>query len=73
MTKFHMQTLTIEGMEGAEALHGVEHALGMVPGIRVDSVEPGRARILAEPACEGLIREALAGAGFALAAAELEH
>ena len=73
MTKFHMQTLTIEGMQGAEALHGVEHALGSVPGVRIDSVEPGRARVLAEPACEEPIREALANAGFELAAAQLEY
>ncbi len=72
MTEFHTQLLTIEGMEHTEAVRGVTHALGLIPGIRIDSVEPGRARVLAEPACEGPIRDALAHAGFKLAAAQLE-
>ena len=70
MAEFHMQLLTIEGMKDTEAVRGVTHALGLVPGVRIDSVEPGHARVLAEPACEGPIRDALAGAGFTLAAAE---
>lgn len=72
MADYHMQMLTIEGMHHAEAVRGVTRALGLVPGVRIDLVEPGRARVLAEPACEGPIREALAQAGFQLAAAQLE-
>ena len=47
-------------------------ALVSIPGVRVASVERGSARVLAEPACEGLMRDALAEAGFRLAAVELE-
>ena len=32
MAEFHTQLLTIEGMERTEAVHGVTHALGLVPG-----------------------------------------
>ncbi len=73
MAAFSAQTLTIEGMEHAEAVHGVTRALACIPGVRVDSVEQGRVRILAEAACERPIRDALAQSGFALAAAECEH
>ena len=41
MAEFHMQLLTIEGVEHAEAVHGVTPALGLMPGVRIDSVEPG--------------------------------
>ncbi len=72
MAEFHAQLLTIEGMEQDGGVRGVTHALGLVPGVRVASVSPGAAKVLAEPACEGPIRDALASAGFALAAAEPE-
>ena len=72
MAIFHTQLLTIEGMQGDDAIHGVTHVLGLLPGIRIDSVDIGHARVLAEPSCEPLIREALAGAGFKLTASEFE-
>ena len=72
MAAFHTQFLTIQGMQGEDAVHGVTHILGLLPGVRIDSVDIGHARVLAEPECEPLIREALAGAGFELTAAELE-
>ena len=72
MAIFHTQLLTIEGMQGNDAIYGVTHVLGLLPGIRIDSVEVGQARVLAEPSCEPLIREALAGAGFELTASEIE-
>ncbi len=72
MASYHTQVLKIGGMDTQNAVGGVMHALGLVPGVRVDSVEPGQARVLAEPDCEAPIREALADAGFVLAAAEIE-
>ncbi len=72
MAIFHTQLLTIAGMQSDDAVHGVSRILGAVPGVRLDSIDIGYARVLAEPGCEPLIRDALAGAGFALAAAELE-
>ncbi len=72
MAIFHTQLLTIEGMQGDEAVHGVSRALGQVPGVRLDEIEVGYARVMAEPGCEPLIRDALGRAGFALAATELE-
>ena len=72
MAAFHTQLLTIQGMEDDDAVHGVSRALGQLPGIRLDSVDVGYARVLAEPGCESLIRDALTGAGFALASTEIE-
>lgn len=72
MATFHTQLLTIEGMQGDEAVHGVSRVLGQVPGVRLDSISEGHARVLAEPGCESLIRDALVGAGFALASSEVE-
>ena len=72
MAIFHTQLLTIQGMQGDDAIHGVSRVLGEVPGVRLDAIDIGYARVLAEPGCELLIRDALASAGFALASAELE-
>ena len=72
MDGFHVQILTIQGMRGQRSVREVTHALGEMPGVRIDSVEVGRARVLAEPECEPLLREALAGAGFTLAEAHTE-
>lgn len=72
MADYHTQFLEIGGMEADNAIGGVQRALGQVPGVRVTSVEPGQARVLAEPECEQLIRRALTDAGFALVAAETE-
>ena len=73
MKSFHTQILTIEGMDREESVHGVTHALGEVPSVRIDKVEPGRARVLAEPASEPPIRKALENAGFTLSSTEVEE
>ncbi len=72
MADYHTQLLEITGMDAEDAVGAVERTLGQVPGVRVASVEPGRARVLAEPACGQPMRSALADAGFVLAAADVE-
>lgn len=64
--EFEKQELTIDGMHCDACVRRVTHTLGGVPGIRVKSVEVGRAEVLAQPHCESRIREALATEGFTL-------
>ncbi|RRA50060.1 heavy-metal-associated domain-containing protein [Acidipila sp. EB88] len=59
-----MQVLAIDGMHCDACVRRVTQALGSLPGVRVESVKIGEARVLAEPACDEEIRGAIASAGF---------
>lgn len=66
MPDFQSKSLTIDGMHCDSCVSRVTQALGSVPGVRLHSVAVGEAKLLAEPACESLIREAVEKAGFTL-------
>ena len=63
---FKTQTVDIDGMHCDACVHRVSQALGKVPGVRVSSVEIGKAHVVAESASEPRIREALDKVGYSL-------
>ena len=66
MADYNGYKVVIEGMHCDACVRRVTQALGALPGVRVHTVDVGRAHVLAEPHCEPLIREAIAKAGFQL-------
>ena len=66
MQDFQTQVLTIDGMHCDACVRRVTQALGGLPGVRVESVTIGEARLLAEPPCEPEIRAAIEEAGFTM-------
>ena len=66
MAAYQTQSVTIDGMHGDACIRSVTHALGSIPGVRVQGVEVGRAEVMAEPAANDSIREAIEKAGFAV-------
>ena len=63
---FKSQEVVIEGMHCDACVRRVMQALGNVPGIRVSSVEIGKARLVAEAANEARVREAIDKIGFSV-------
>ncbi len=64
MPDFEMHAFTVDGMHCDACVRRVTHALGDIPGVRVNHVEIGRAEVLAEPATHPAIQEAIRNAGF---------
>ncbi len=73
MSAFQSQIISIDGMHGRECVERVTHALGDVHGIRVYDVEVGEAKVLAQSACEEVIRVAIEDQGFTVKQAISEN
>ena len=64
MAEYQTQSISIDGMHCAACVRRVTHALGSIPGVRLNGVEVGKAEFMAEPASTERIREAIEKAGF---------
>ena len=70
MSGYQTQSIPIDGMHCDACVHRVTHALGNIPGVRLNRVEVGRAEVMAEPGSQGAIRAAIEGAGFTVHGAD---
>ena len=71
-TDFTARVLTIEGMHCDACVRRVSQALGNLPGVRLQRVEVGQAQVLAEPACDPSMHEAIEKAGFTVTGVRAE-
>ena len=64
-------TIPIQGMSCGGCVRNVHHALGRLPGVRVDNVSVGQATVSYDPAVtdRGAIAAAIERAGYATRAA----
>jgi copper chaperone len=68
MAAYKTQIVEIDGMHCDACVRRVTQALGAVKGARVQTVEVGKAMVVAEATCEPELRRAVTDAGFVVTA-----